>query len=116
MATGLGPTVDPLASSATGPGLASPPGVRSDTLYFQVRGNGPLDRLCTFNESVVLGELVIEDNSMPSVVSTTDGVFELYGVDPFLRVSDIDGDGIADDIDNCIHTPNLLQEDGGGFL
>ncbi len=52
VATALGPGVDPATASVLGPGLASPAGVRSDTVYLRLAGAAG-GALCTAGEPAV---------------------------------------------------------------
>jgi len=91
-ATELGPTVIPNQSGILGPGLTSPSGVRSDTLYAHLEGNP----LCAPNQEVGLGRLHFDGSGVPQLTQRGVGAlglelggFVVLTVNPFVTGVDL---------------------------
>ena len=91
-ATELGPTVIPNQSGILGPGLTSPSGVRSDTLYAHLEGNP----LCAPNQEVGLGRLHFDGFGVPQLTQRGVGAlglelggFVVFTVNPFVTAMDL---------------------------
>jgi cysteine-rich repeat protein len=96
-ATGLGSTVDRGQSSARGPGLTTPAGVRADAIYFSAVGNAALGgQLCNPNEGEVPLAVLQTGESPPTQIDTpsltTSKVEEVLGNPP---LTDLDGNALA---------------------